>query len=49
MEREDGFSPAAIHHFYDDQYIPEEGTSEEKQFNQQELNGLIRDLFSVKR
>jgi hypothetical protein len=25
MECEDHSSPAAIHHFYDDQYIPEEG------------------------
>jgi hypothetical protein len=41
MKREDGSSPAAIHHFYYDQYIPEERTSEQKQFNQQELNDLI--------
>jgi len=41
MECEDVSSPAVIHHFYDDQYIPEERTSEEKQFNQQELNHLF--------
>jgi len=41
MECEDVSSNAAIHLFYYDQYIPEERTSEEKKFNQQELNYLI--------
>ncbi|GFG32104.1 hypothetical protein Cfor_06874 [Coptotermes formosanus] len=44
MECEDGSSPEAIRHSSDDQYVPEQRTSESKRFNQQELNDLIRDL-----
>jgi len=44
MERVDVSSPEAIQHYSDDQYVPEERTSETTRFNQQELNVLIRDL-----
>jgi hypothetical protein len=37
-------SPEAIRHYSDDQYVPEERNSEQKLFNQQELNDLIPDL-----
>jgi hypothetical protein len=44
MEREDSSSPESIRYSSDDQYVPEEKTSEPKRFNQQELTDLIRDL-----
>ena len=40
----DGSLPEGIRHSSDNQYVPEERTSEQKRFNQQELNDLIRDL-----
>jgi len=44
MESKDGSSSEAIRHAAEDQYVPEERTSEPKWFNQQELNDHIRDL-----
>jgi hypothetical protein len=44
MECEDGSSPEAIQHSSDDHCVPQQRTSEPKQFYQQELNGLIQDL-----
>ena len=43
-ECEDGSSPEAILHSSDDQYIPEQRTSEPKRFKQQEMKDLIRSL-----
>jgi len=44
MEFEDTSSPETIQHSSNDQYVPEERTSEPTWFNQQELNDLNRDL-----
>jgi hypothetical protein len=44
MECADGSSPEATQHSSDNQYVPEERTSEPKRFNQQELSDLFRDL-----
>jgi hypothetical protein len=44
MERVDVSSPEAIRHYSEDQYVPEEKTSEPKRFNQQELNDLNRGI-----
>jgi hypothetical protein len=48
MERVDVSSPEVIRHYSDDQYVPEERTSEPKLFNQQQLNDLIPDLSLFK-
>jgi hypothetical protein len=44
MKRVDVSSPEAIRHSSDDQYFPDNRTSESKRFNQQELNDFNRDL-----
>jgi len=44
MECEGSSSPEATQHCSDNQYVPEERTSEPKRFNQQELNDFIRDF-----
>jgi hypothetical protein len=44
MECADGSSPEFTQHSSDNQYVPEERTSEPKRFNHHELSDLIRDL-----
>jgi len=44
IESEDNSSLQAIRHSAEDQYVPEEKSSESKLFNQQEFNDHIRDL-----
>ena len=48
MNGADGSSPEATKHSSDNQYVPEERTSEPKRFNQQELSDLILDLSMAK-
>jgi hypothetical protein len=48
MESEEDSSLQAILHSAEDQYVPEERSSESKRFNQQEFTDHIRYLFLSK-